>query len=87
MSGRYLVGGYLSAEAVVNMFNKVVMETVNWPSISSTMDCLVRPVPGGVDLRMEIQYVFVLKGSKFSSFSGLHFFLPGSRGKRCVINH
>lgn len=87
MSGRYLVGGYLSAEAVVNMFNKVVMETVNWPSISSTMDCLVRPVPGGVDLRMEIQYVFVLKGSKFLSFSRLDFFLPGSRGKRCVINH
>lgn len=52
------MGGYLSAEAVVNMFNKVVMETINWPSISSTMDCLVRPVLGGVDLRMEIQYVF-----------------------------
>lgn len=56
---RYLVGGYLSAEAVVNMFNKVVMETINWPSISSTMDCLVRPVLGGVDLRMEIQTVDV----------------------------
>lgn len=53
------MGGYLSAEAVVNMFNKAVMETINWPSISSTMDCLVRPVLGGVDLRMEIQYVFV----------------------------
>lgn len=57
MSLRHLVGGYLSAEAVVNMFNKAVMETINWPSISSTMDCLVRPVLGGVDLRMEIQYV------------------------------
>ncbi|KAI3353344.1 hypothetical protein L3Q82_019876 [Scortum barcoo] len=52
---RYLVGGYLSAEAVVNMFNKAVMETINWPSISSTMDCLVRPVPGGPDLRLEIR--------------------------------
>lgn len=81
------MGGYLSAEAVVNMFNKVVMETINWPSISSTMDCLVRPVLGGVDLRMEIQYVFVLKGSKFLSFSGLNFLLLGSRGKRCIIYH
>ncbi|XP_028265054.1 mitochondrial dynamics protein MID49 [Parambassis ranga] len=51
---RYLVGGYLSAEAVVNMFSKAVMETINWPSISSTMDCLVRPVLGGPELRLEI---------------------------------
>uniref|UniRef100_A0A1A8GMU7 Mitochondrial elongation factor 1 n=1 Tax=Nothobranchius korthausae TaxID=1143690 RepID=A0A1A8GMU7_9TELE len=52
---RYLVGGYLSAEAVVSMFTKAVMETVNWPSISSTLDCLVRPVLGGPDLRLEIR--------------------------------
>ncbi|XP_026214887.1 mitochondrial dynamics protein MID49 [Anabas testudineus] len=52
---RYLVGGYLSAETVVNMFSKTVMETMNWPSISGTMDCLVRPVLGGVDLRLEIR--------------------------------
>ncbi|KAM3623892.1 uncharacterized protein V6R79_016764 [Siganus canaliculatus] len=52
---RFLVGGYLSSEAVVNMLSKDVMETVNWPSISSTMDCLVRPVLGGPDLRLEIQ--------------------------------
>lgn len=52
---RYLVGGYLSSEAVVNMFSKAIMETINWPSISSTMDCLVRPVLGGPDLRLEIQ--------------------------------
>lgn len=54
---RYLVGGYLSSEAVVNMFIKAIMETINWPSISSTMDCLVRPVLGGLDLRLEIRYV------------------------------
>lgn len=52
---RYLVGGYLSAEAVVNMFSKGIMETINWPSISSTMECLVRPVLGGPDLRLEIR--------------------------------
>lgn len=52
---RYLVGGYLSSEAVVNMFSKAVMENVNWLSISSTMDCLVRPVLGGPDLRLEIR--------------------------------
>ncbi|XP_069545800.1 mitochondrial dynamics protein MID49 isoform X1 [Brachyistius frenatus] len=52
---RYLVGGYLSAEALVSMFSKAVMETINWPSISSTLDCLVRPVLGGPDLRLEIR--------------------------------
>lgn len=52
---RYLVGGYLSSEAVVNMLSKSVMETMNWPSISSTMDCLVRPVLGGSHLRLEIK--------------------------------
>ncbi|CAN9510204.1 unnamed protein product [Ophioblennius macclurei] len=52
---RHLVGGYLSAEAVVNMFSKAVMETINWPSISSTMDRLVRPVLGGAELRLEIR--------------------------------
>uniref|UniRef100_A0A3B5LB01 Mitochondrial elongation factor 1 n=1 Tax=Xiphophorus couchianus TaxID=32473 RepID=A0A3B5LB01_9TELE len=54
---RYLVGGYLSAETVVNMFSKAVMETANWPSISSTLDCQVRPVLGGPELRLEIRCV------------------------------
>uniref|UniRef100_A0A3Q3XJF4 Mitochondrial elongation factor 1 n=1 Tax=Mola mola TaxID=94237 RepID=A0A3Q3XJF4_MOLML len=54
---RYLVGGYLSSETVVNMLNKAVMDTLNWPTISSTMDCLVRPAPGGAELRLEIRYV------------------------------
>ncbi|KAF7663445.1 hypothetical protein LDENG_00209850 [Lucifuga dentata] len=51
---RFLVGGYLSSEAVVSMFSKAVMETMNWPSISSTLDCIVRPVLGGPDLWLEI---------------------------------
>uniref|UniRef100_A0A3Q0SIS0 Mitochondrial elongation factor 2 n=1 Tax=Amphilophus citrinellus TaxID=61819 RepID=A0A3Q0SIS0_AMPCI len=44
-------------ETVVNMFSKAVMETVNWPSISSTLDCVVRPVLGGPDLKLEIRCV------------------------------
>ncbi|XP_076004221.1 mitochondrial dynamics protein MID49 [Genypterus blacodes] len=52
---RFLVGGYLSSEAVVSMFSKAVMETINWPSISSTLDCLVRPVLGGPELQLEIR--------------------------------
>lgn len=52
---RHLVGGYLSSEAVVNMLSKSVMETMNWPSVSSTMDRVVRPVLGGSAHRLEIQ--------------------------------
>ncbi|KAM6972822.1 mitochondrial dynamics protein MID49 [Aplochiton taeniatus] len=54
---RFLVGGYMSSEALVRMLSKTVMETMNWPSLSSTLDCLVRPVLGGQDLRLEIQSV------------------------------
>lgn len=55
VSRRFLVGGYLSSEALVNMLSKTVMETMNWPSISSTLDCQVRPVLGGPELRLEIR--------------------------------
>uniref|UniRef100_A0A8C5BU04 Mitochondrial elongation factor 1 n=1 Tax=Gadus morhua TaxID=8049 RepID=A0A8C5BU04_GADMO len=54
---RFLVGGYLSSEALVNMLSKTVMETMNWPSISSHLDCLVRPVLGGPELSLEIRWV------------------------------
>ncbi|XP_060946919.1 mitochondrial dynamics protein MID49 [Limanda limanda] len=52
---RHLVGGYLSAEAVGSTLSKAVLETINWPSISSVMYCLIRPVPGGPDPRLEIR--------------------------------
>ncbi|KAM9792178.1 LOW QUALITY PROTEIN: mitochondrial dynamics protein MID49 [Neosynchiropus ocellatus] len=52
---RCLVGGYLSAQAVVRMFSEVVMEAVDWPSVSSALDRRVRPVLGGPDLRLEIR--------------------------------
>eukprot|EP00063_Salmo_salar_P066286 XP_014041121.1 PREDICTED: mitochondrial dynamics protein MID51-like [Salmo salar] len=52
---RFLVGGYLSCRALVNMLSKAVMETMNWPSLSSTLDCLVRPVLGGDELKLEIR--------------------------------
>ncbi|KAE8300421.1 Mitochondrial dynamics protein MID51 [Larimichthys crocea] len=67
---RYLVGGYLSSEAVVNMFIKAIMETINWPSISSTMDCLVRPVLGGPDLRLEIRPRDNNEGAQSSDVQG-----------------
>lgn len=65
----------MSAEAVVNMFNKAVMETINWPSISSTLDCLVRPVLGGTDLRLEIRFVFKLKNDAWLFSIAVHYIM------------
>lgn len=84
------MGGYLSSEALVNWFNKSVMETVNWPTISSTMNCLVRPALGGSDLRLEIRYVMRVK-IKFINFvtNGIFCYHLGhsmKMGQRAVIS-
>ena len=49
------MGGYLSSEALVNMLSQVVMQTMNWPSLSNSLDCLVRPVLGGPELKLEVR--------------------------------
>ncbi|XP_012986831.1 mitochondrial dynamics protein MID49 [Esox lucius] len=52
---RFLVGGYLSCRVLVSMLSKAVMETMNWPSLSSMLDCQIRPVLGGEKLELEIR--------------------------------
>ncbi|KAJ8001327.1 hypothetical protein DPEC_G00168390 [Dallia pectoralis] len=52
---RFLVGGYLSCRVLVSMLSKVVMETMNWPSLSSMLDCQIRPVLGGDKMELEIR--------------------------------
>ncbi|XP_061088055.1 mitochondrial dynamics protein MID49 [Conger conger] len=52
---RFMVGGYLSSKTIVEVLNKSVMETMNWPSLSSTLDCVIRPVMGSQELKLEIK--------------------------------
>lgn len=52
---RYLLGGYLSSRLVSEQLGKAVMESMNWPSLSGTLDCDVRPVLGSPELKLEIQ--------------------------------
>lgn len=52
---RFMVGGYLSSRMMVEVLNKSVMETMNWPSLSSTLECVVRPVMGSQELKLEIR--------------------------------
>ena len=51
---RYLLGGYLSSRLVAEQLRKSVMESMNWPSLSGTLECEVRPVLGSPALKLEI---------------------------------
>ncbi|KAG7491935.1 hypothetical protein MATL_G00009280 [Megalops atlanticus] len=52
---KFMVGGYLSSKMIIEVLNKSVMETMNWPSLSNTLECMVRPVMGSQELKLEIQ--------------------------------
>ncbi|XP_039630896.1 mitochondrial dynamics protein MID49 isoform X1 [Polypterus senegalus] len=52
---RFTVGGYLSSKLVNETLYKMVMELMNWPSIGSMLDCIIRPVMGNRELKLELQ--------------------------------
>ena len=41
---RCMVGGYLSPKSVLEVFEKLVAGTINWPAIGSVLDYVIRPV-------------------------------------------
>uniref|UniRef100_A0AAY4CML4 Mitochondrial dynamics protein MID51-like C-terminal domain-containing protein n=1 Tax=Denticeps clupeoides TaxID=299321 RepID=A0AAY4CML4_9TELE len=43
---RFLVGGYMSSRLIGDLLRKSVTEAMNWPSLSGTLDCEVRPLLG-----------------------------------------
>ncbi|XP_048349632.1 mitochondrial dynamics protein MID49 [Sphaerodactylus townsendi] len=53
---RFIVGGYLSSNAIGNALRKVLETSVNWPAIGSVLGCLVRPVMALKELRLEVQH-------------------------------
>ncbi|XP_051561458.1 mitochondrial dynamics protein MID51-like isoform X2 [Myxocyprinus asiaticus] len=52
---RHLLGGYLSSRLVSEQLGKAVMESMNWPSLTGTLECEVRPVLGSPELKLEIR--------------------------------
>ncbi|KAL7846057.1 hypothetical protein AOLI_G00242490 [Acnodon oligacanthus] len=52
---RHLLGGYLSSRLVTEQLGKSIMESMNWPSLSGTLECEVRPVLGSSALKLEIR--------------------------------
>ncbi|XP_066517759.1 mitochondrial dynamics protein MID49 [Hoplias malabaricus] len=51
---RHLLGGYLSSRLIAEQLGKSIMESMNWPSLSGTLECEVRPVLGSSVLKLEI---------------------------------
>ncbi|XP_059408135.1 mitochondrial dynamics protein MID51-like isoform X2 [Carassius carassius] len=67
---RHLLAGYLSSRLVSEQLGKTVMESMNWPLLTGTLECEVRPVLGSPELKLEIQ------GLTQSSYeSGERFFI------------
>ncbi|MCJ8747707.1 hypothetical protein PDJAM_G00156450 [Pangasius djambal] len=52
---RHLLGGYLSSQLVAEQLRKPITESMNWPSLSGTLECEVRPVLGSPALKLEIR--------------------------------
>ncbi|KAK3510702.1 hypothetical protein QTP70_015156 [Hemibagrus guttatus] len=52
---RHLLAGYLSSQLVAEQLRKSIMESMNWPSLSGTLECEVRPVLGSPALKLEIR--------------------------------
>ncbi|KAJ8251570.1 hypothetical protein GJAV_G00222770 [Gymnothorax javanicus] len=53
---RCLVGGYLSPKSVLEVFEKLVAGSINWPAIGSVLDYVIRPALPSETLTLEVQY-------------------------------
>ncbi len=53
---RCMVGGYLSPKSVLEVFEKLVAGSINWPVIGSVLDYIIRPVVPSETLTLEVQY-------------------------------
>ncbi|XP_061077946.1 mitochondrial dynamics protein MID51-like [Conger conger] len=53
---RCVVGGYLSPQAVLELFHRQVAGSMNWPAIGSVLDYVIRPAVPCERLGLEVQY-------------------------------
>ncbi|XP_004713089.1 mitochondrial dynamics protein MID49 [Echinops telfairi] len=52
---RFLVGGYLGAQLLLELLRKALAVSVNWPAIGSLLGCVVRPSVTSEELLLEVQ--------------------------------
>ncbi|XP_028842054.1 mitochondrial dynamics protein MID51 [Denticeps clupeoides] len=53
---RCMVGGYLSPKSILEVFEKLVAGSINWPAIGSVLDYVIHPVVPSETLTLEVQY-------------------------------
>lgn len=53
---RFLVGGYLSSNVIIDFFHKILVGSINWPSIGSMLGGIIRPVVAPGQLRLEVNH-------------------------------
>ncbi|XP_060116671.1 mitochondrial dynamics protein MID49 [Heteronotia binoei] len=53
---KFVVGGYLSSNAIVNALRKVLEASINWLAIGSVLECVVRPVVAPEELKLEVRH-------------------------------
>lgn len=51
---RFLVGGYLSSNAIHEALHKILVASANWPAIGSMLECVIRPAMAPKELKLEV---------------------------------
>ncbi|XP_078096498.1 mitochondrial dynamics protein MIEF1-like isoform X2 [Mustelus asterias] len=53
---KFIVGRYLSPKLIVEVFHKMVLESMNWMAISTLLDCIIRPEVSVEVLQLKVQH-------------------------------
>ncbi|KAJ7305989.1 hypothetical protein JRQ81_010355 [Phrynocephalus forsythii] len=53
---RFLVGGYLSSNALHDALHKVLVASTNWPAIGSIMGCVIQPAMAPKEVKLEVTH-------------------------------
>uniref|UniRef100_A0A6J0VDH3 Mitochondrial dynamics protein MID49 n=1 Tax=Pogona vitticeps TaxID=103695 RepID=A0A6J0VDH3_9SAUR len=51
---RFLVGGYLSSNAIHEALHKILMASTHWPVLGSVLECVIRPAMAPKQLKLEV---------------------------------
>ncbi|XP_067390369.1 mitochondrial dynamics protein MID49 [Emydura macquarii macquarii] len=53
---RFIVGRYLSSNALSEALHKILVACTNWPAIGSLLECIIRPGVASEELKLEVTH-------------------------------
>ncbi|KAF1665269.1 Mitochondrial dynamics protein MID49, partial [Aptenodytes patagonicus] len=53
---RFIVGRYLSSNALNETLRKMLVASINWPAIGSLLGCVIHPVMASQELKLEVKH-------------------------------